>query len=133
MTPPNDPLVDSVVYETVDYLFRNSVHGWEFKPSIFPPHQKGETIMGTQKVRAKMTVSEIREYRGYVRNPETGAHETVPLHGVKMAAVAGGNPEDNSYSNATPSATVDISVTNPETVGFFKIGASYYVDFTPSE
>jgi hypothetical protein len=84
------------------------------------------------RVRAKMAVNEIRRYRGGVRNPDTGQYESVEMQAVKMNAVAGGSPEDNTFAQATPAATLDISITNPETVGFFELGKSYYVDFTPS-
>ena len=89
--------------------------------------------MGTvpPKVRAKMAVNEIRRYRGTVRNPETGNWDSCEMQAVKLNAVAGGTPEDNTFAQATPTATVDISITNPETVGFFDLGESYYVDFVP--
>jgi hypothetical protein len=84
--------------------------------------------MGT--VRAKMAVNQIVKYLGGVRNAETGKTETRELHTVKMNAVYGGSPEDNTFAEATPSATLDISITNPETVGFFELGKHYYVDFS---
>lgn len=85
------------------------------------------------QVRAKMAVNEIRRYRGSVRNPETGNWDSAEMQAVKLNAVAGGSAEDNTYAQATPAATVDISITNPTTVGFFELGKSYYVDFTPAE
>lgn len=83
-------------------------------------------------VRAKMTVSEIRRFNGVVRNPETGSYDATELQAVKLSAVATGSPEDNTFAAATPSATLDMSITNPETVGFFELGQAYYVDFTPA-
>ena len=85
------------------------------------------------KVRAKMAVNEIRRFRGQYRNPDTEAWDVCEMQAVKLNAVAGGSHEDNSYAASTPSATVDISITNPETVGFFELGKSYYVDFVSAE
>lgn len=86
------------------------------------------------KVRAKMAVNEIRRYRGSNYNPETKAYDSCEMQAVRLNAVAASNnPEDNSYAAATPSATVDISITNPNTVGFFELGKTYYVDFVPAE
>ena len=84
------------------------------------------------KVRAKMTVSEIRRYRGSIYNQETKQHTVHEMQAVKMQVVAGGNPEDNTYASATPSGTLELSITNPDTVGFFDLGQSFYVDFTPA-
>lgn len=41
--------------------------------------------------------------------------------------------EDNSFSDATPSASLSMSVTNKELFGKFKPGQQFYVDFTPAE
>jgi len=54
-------------------------------------------------------------------------HET-----VKFAAVSSGNKEDNSFSEATPSATLEMTVSNKAVHGAFVPGASYYCDFTPA-
>lgn len=39
--------------------------------------------------------------------------------------------EDRSFAKATPSGTLEIQVDNPNAQ--FKIGANYYLDFTPVE
>jgi len=44
-----------------------------------------------------------------------------------------GSKEDNSYSEATPSASLVMTVSNKELHGKFKPGQSFYVDFTPVE
>lgn len=83
------------------------------------------------KVRAKMAVNEIRRYRGSNYNPETKSYDACEMQAVKLNAVsAGNNEEDNTFAAATPSASVDISITNPNTVGFFELGKTYFVDFT---
>lgn len=40
------------------------------------------------------------------------------------------NPEDNSFSAATPNGEISMSVTNPAAVEHFVLGKSFYVDFT---
>ena len=55
---------------------------------------------------------------------------------LQFSAVCGkpfgpdGESEDNTYARWTPSATLEMSVTNPELVGTFKPGTAFYVDFT---
>lgn len=53
---------------------------------------------------------------------------------VKLNAVYSGdkNSEDNTYAKATPSASVDIQIDNPEVHGAFVPGQKFYVDFTPA-
>jgi hypothetical protein len=52
---------------------------------------------------------------------------------LKLNAVCGGTPEDNSFSEATPSATLSMQITNKSLHGQFKPGQKFYVDFTPAE
>lgn len=54
---------------------------------------------------------------------------------LKMRAVYGGstNAEDNTYSEATPSAALTMTVSNKKLHGTFKPGQKFYVDFTPIE
>lgn len=74
------------------------------------------------KVRAKMEVSEVTK-------TAYGAER------VKLNAVYGGdkNSEDNTYSKATPSASVEMQVDNEAVHGAFVPGKKYYVDFTPAD
>lgn len=52
---------------------------------------------------------------------------------LKFSAVTNGTPEDNTYSKYTPSANLEMSVTNESLFGKFNPGEKYYVDFTPAE
>lgn len=54
---------------------------------------------------------------------------------VKMTAVYGGstNAEDNSFSAATPSADLSMSITNKSLHGQFKPGQKFYADFSLCE
>jgi hypothetical protein len=71
------------------------------------------------KMRAKLQVQSVTQYTG--------------LEQLKLSAVCGQSPEDNSFSKATPCATLDISISNPDLHGKFKPGQKFYVDFTPTE
>jgi len=77
------------------------------------------------KVRGKFKVESVRHHAtcgdGYVYAE------------VSMAAVYTNNQEDNTYSKATPSAQLTMTVTVPEVVDTFKPGTFFYVDFTPIE
>lgn len=52
---------------------------------------------------------------------------------VELNAVYGGstNAEDNSYSSATPSGKITLTITNPDAVAKLPISGVFYVDFTP--
>ena len=52
---------------------------------------------------------------------------------VVLSAVCGKSPEDNSFSQATPSASMTMQVNNPAVRGKFKPGQKYYVDFTETD
>jgi hypothetical protein len=68
---------------------------------------------------------------------------TVPFNGaeqLKLAAVCGNAPfgtngesEDNTFARYTPSASLEMIITNPSLVGKIKAGQKFYVDFTPVE
>ena len=44
---------------------------------------------------------------------------------------ADGSDENNTFAKWTPSATLRMSITNPDLVGKFTAGQEFYVDFTP--
>lgn len=70
-------------------------------------------------MRAKLTVQCVTDY---------GSSEV-----VKFSALYSNNPEDNSYSQATPSASMEMCITNPSLKGTIKPGQKFYVDFTKIE
>lgn len=53
---------------------------------------------------------------------------------IKLNAVYGSEPgsENQSFSEATPSGTLEIFVTNPQVVGTFEPGGYYYLDLIPT-
>lgn len=50
--------------------------------------------------------------------------ESPSLHGVYT-----GTPEDNTFAKATPAASCEMRIDNPDAFGFFKPGKKYYVTF----
>lgn len=52
---------------------------------------------------------------------------------VTFWALYSNNPEDNSYSQATPSGQITMLVSNPAAEPFFIEGQKYYLDFTKAE
>lgn len=50
----------------------------------------------------------------------------------KFRAVYGDSEENKSFSKYTPSASLELSITNPQAMGFFKPGRDYLVTITPA-
>lgn len=69
-------------------------------------------------IRAKMQVNEVIS--------------TTYSDIVKLAPVMGGNnnAEDNSFSRATPSGKLELTIDNPALKGVVKPGQVYYVDLS---
>lgn len=44
-----------------------------------------------------------------------------------------GSDENNTFARFTPSANLTMYVNNPELLGKFTTGQSFYVDFTPAD
>ena len=68
-------------------------------------------------MRAKLTSESVTNYGHSER--------------VKYNAIYSQNPEDNSFSAATPSATAEFTISNKALLGTYKPGQQFYVDFTP--
>ena len=78
--------------------------------------------------RAKMVCTSVTD--------STNGSTTAPeKHGeqVTFTAQYTGSPEDNTYSAATPSASMTMLVSNPELYGKFVEGKAYYFDITEAE
>lgn len=48
---------------------------------------------------------------------------------VKMSPVVSDSNENKSFSMYTPSGAIEMHITNPDAIGFFKPGKEYYVEF----
>jgi len=54
-------------------------------------------------------------------------------HNVSMSAVVSDSPENKTFSLYTPNAKVEMHITNPDAIGFFKPGKEYYAEFKEAE
>lgn len=74
-------------------------------------------------IQAKVTVSSVKVQ---------GEGENKYSEEVLMYPVYGNGEENKSYSDATPSGSISLTITNKAAWGFFVEGKEYYVNFTPS-
>lgn len=51
---------------------------------------------------------------------------------IVAGPVVGGSDENRSFSRATPSGELKLTITNPDAFGFFVAGAEIYLDVTPA-
>lgn len=79
---------------------------------------------GERKMRAKMRVGAII--------PNLGGTEVLTMFGVSKSEAypEDGSDENNTYARFSPSATFQLHLANPELVGTFEVGDTFYVDFT---
>lgn len=75
-------------------------------------------------LRAKFQVEHVVDYGSY--------DKVHPNKKVKLNAVYSHdkNTEDNQFSAATPSGTLEMMISNPNATEFFKPGKKYYLDIT---
>lgn len=52
---------------------------------------------------------------------------------VRMQPVYSDSDENKTFSDATPSGSMELAITNKNAWGFFTVGSEYYVDFNPAE
>ena len=78
------------------------------------------------KMRAKMRISNISC---------NGNIEELTMNAVSKSTgyPEDGSDEDNTYAKWTPTATLNISITNPNLHKQFKVGQKFYVDFIEAE
>lgn len=82
------------------------------------------------KMRAKMVLNHVEKY------PKEGeaTQETLSFNAVAASQYpADGSDENNTYAKFSPSASLNITITNPALLGKFTVGEKYYVDFTKAE
>src|SRR5450759_517998 len=80
-------------------------------------------------MRAKMQVQSILQ-AGVIKDGKVG-QETVVM-GVVCSKAFGpnGESEDNTFARYTPAGGLNITITNPDLIGTFKLGQKFYLDFT---
>lgn len=76
-------------------------------------------------IRAKFSCESVTKF-GY-------GSEQVKLRAVGPKTGEILNAENASFSKATPSGTLEMTIDNPEAQGFFKPGGEYYLDFSAPE
>jgi hypothetical protein len=77
-------------------------------------------------MRAKLTIKNVERFEGA---PDT---ERLTFGAVcKPSYQSDGADEDNTFAAFTPQADLTMSITNPNLVGEFSVGDTFYVDFTP--
>ena len=81
-------------------------------------------------VRAKMKCVEIATRESNRYDHETKQRIPGTNEVVKLSAVQG--DENKPWSQYTPQASVELYITNPDAVRQFKVGGTYYVDFSPA-
>jgi hypothetical protein len=85
-------------------------------------------------MRAKFEVRVVKPFKHFI--PETGGYGPTEYVSLVFAAVtekpfnADGVSEDNSFAQWTPTAKLEMTVTNPNLFDTFKPGQKYYLDFT---
>jgi hypothetical protein len=77
-----------------------------------------------------MECSDVPKMRGKFKIDEVT--RTDYAEKLKFSAGYGGdkNSEDNTYSAATPTGSIELSITNKALWGKFNPGEKYYIDFT---
>jgi hypothetical protein len=82
-------------------------------------------------MRAKMRVGSVLQF------PDGKGAITQERLGMYCVAKSGnypadGSDEDNTFAKFSPSGVLDIQIANPALIGAFKVGDTFYVDFTPA-
>jgi hypothetical protein len=74
-------------------------------------------------MRAKMKILRVSQYE---------TMQSIALEAVCKpdGYPVDGSDEDNSYAHFTPNARTTMDITNPNLHGKFKVGQTFYVDFT---
>ncbi|KQV28539.1 hypothetical protein ASC97_05645 [Rhizobium sp. Root1203] len=78
-------------------------------------------------MRAKVRVSAVF--------PTQVGTERLMLSGVAKSDgpyPADGSDENNSFARWSPSVSIDMHIANPDLVGTFGVGDTFYVDFIPA-
>jgi hypothetical protein len=76
-------------------------------------------------MRAKLQINRIEQFAN---------SENLHFNAVCAKSYpADGSDEDNTFAKFSPSATLQIHITNPALLGQFQVGEKYYVDFTPAQ
>jgi hypothetical protein len=90
--------------------------------------------MSAPSMRAKMVVSGVCQSLMNSSDPNSAVlGENLEFRAVCKSDgyPADGSDENNSFARWTPSANLSMYVSNPDLLGKYKAGDTFYVDFTP--
>lgn len=75
-------------------------------------------------MRAKLRIAKVERVQD---------SDILTFYGVSKSAAYPdtGYDEDNTYAKFSPSADLKIQIANPELIGVYAPGDTFYVDFTP--
>lgn len=75
------------------------------------------------KMRAKMKITSIRNH--------SDACESLEFSAVCKSDgyPPDGNDENNTFAKWTPTAKLEMTITNPALIGKFEVGQEFYIDF----
>ncbi|RWB50845.1 hypothetical protein [Mesorhizobium sp.] len=81
-------------------------------------------------MRAKMRITSIE----YYPTAGTPTQETLQFHAVSKDGPyqSDGSDEDNTFAKFSPIGSLSLTVANPELLGKYKTGDTFYLDFTPT-
>lgn len=77
-------------------------------------------------MRAKMKINKVAKFAG----GENLSFQAVCKEGVYPDD---GSDENNSFARFTPNADLEMTVCNPDLLGQFKEGDTFYLDFSKAE
>jgi hypothetical protein len=81
-------------------------------------------------MRAKIYVEKVEQFG----NEGKVTQESVHLKCVSSSKYGpNGESEDNTFARYTPCGGAHLQITNPELLGHFRPGQTFYVEFTPVE
>lgn len=75
------------------------------------------------QVKAKFRVNDIKNYAGSDGSPQVS---------VSLNPVYGDSEENKTWSKYTPSGSLNMSITNPNVVGFFELNKEYFLNIEPA-
>jgi hypothetical protein len=86
----------------------------------------------TTKMRAKLRVSFVQE--SFYGPDKSKSSERLSMNAVCAPKYdATGLDEDNTFAKMSPSAELKIQIANPALWDQFKVGQTFYLDFTEAE
>lgn len=77
------------------------------------------------KIRGRFTLQKIEQFPAY---GEDECHCN-----VEFTAVTAGRADCETWSKATPSGRLEMTITNPQAMEHLKVGKDYFLDIEPAD